>query len=300
MAQEWSRIAADDGQGFVFAETGEGPLVILLHGFPDTPHGWERIAAGLADAGYRAVRPWLRGYHPDTIVEGRGYDPVTIGSDPIAFLDALGEREAILVGHDWGASMVYGAATLHPDRVRAIVPIGIPHPSLLPRDPRTLWAARHFLSLKMPWAERTVRRADFAYLDTLYGRWAPNWAGPARERSLADAKDAFSDERSLSGALDYYRALSPRTPPELARPPSARGLVVGGTTDILDPDLYERTVSLLGVGSDSLIVEGAGHWPHREDEEAFLTRLISFVGEVERAGGADGSQDHPPSPASPQ
>jgi pimeloyl-ACP methyl ester carboxylesterase len=189
--------------------------------------------------------------------------------------------------------MVYSAATLHPDRVRAIVPIAIPHPSLLPRDPRTLWAARHFLSLRMPWAERTVRRADFAYVETLYGRWAPNWAGPARDRSVADAKDAFSDERSLSGALDYYRALSPRTPPELARPPSARGLIVGGTTDILDPDLYEQTAGLLGVGSASLIVEGAGHWPHREDEEAFLTRLISFVGEVDRAGGA-GTQDHPP------
>jgi pimeloyl-ACP methyl ester carboxylesterase len=72
----------------------------------------------------------------------------------------------------------------------------------------------------------------------------------------------------------------------LAVPPSARGLVVGGTTDILDPDLYQQTAGLLGVGSDSLIVEGAGHWPHREDEDAFLTRLITFVGEVNHAGGA--------------
>ena len=213
MTEEWSRIAADDGQGFVFAEAGDGPLIILLHGFPDTPHGWERIAAGLADAGYRAVRPWLRGYHPDTIVEGRPYDPVTIASDPITFLDALGERDAILVGHDWGASMVYGAATLYPDRVRAIVPIAIPHPTLLPRNPSTLWAARHFLALKMPWAEKAVRRADFAYLETLYRRWSPNWVGAARERSLADAKSAFADQRSLSGALDYYRALSPRPAP---------------------------------------------------------------------------------------
>ena len=294
MAQEWSRVAADDGQGFVFAEAGDGPLVVLLHGFPDTPHGWEQIAAGLADAGYRAVRPWLRGYHPDTIVEGRPYDPVTIGSDPIAFLDALGERQAILVGHDWGASMVYAAATLHPDRVRAIVPIAIPHPTLLPRSPSTLWAARHFLALKMPWAESAVRRADFAYLETLYRRWAPNWVGPARERSLADAKGAFANERSLSGALDYYRALSPRPAPELARPPSVRGLVVGGTTDILDPDLYKRTVGMLGEGSEALIVDGAGHWPHREGEEAFLARLIAFAGEVDQADATGRRGDSPP------
>jgi pimeloyl-ACP methyl ester carboxylesterase len=295
MAEEWSRNAADDGQGFVFGEAGDGPLIILLHGFPDTPHSWERIAAGLADAGYRAVRPWLRGYHPDTIVEGRPYDPVTIASDPITFLDALGERDAILVGHDWGASIVYGAATLYPDRVRAIVPIAIPHPTLLPRNPSTLWAARHFLALKMPWAESAVRRADFAYLETLYRRWAPNWAGAARERSLADAKSAFADERSLSGALDYYRALSLRPAPELARPPSVRGLVVGGTSDILDRGLYERTAGLLGAGSDSLIVEGAGHWPHREREEAFLARLIAFAGEVNQADSASRREDSPPS-----
>jgi pimeloyl-ACP methyl ester carboxylesterase len=294
MAEEWSTVAAEDGQRFVFAEAGDGPLIILLHGFPDTPHGWERIAAGLAHAGYRAVRPWLRGYHPDTIVEDRPYDPVTIGSDPIAFLDVLGERDAILVGHDWGASIVYGAATLHPDRVQAIVPIAIPHPTLLPRNPSTLWAARHFLALKMPWAERAVRRADFAYLDTLYRRWSPNWAGVARERSLADVKSAFADERSLNGALDYYRALSPRPAPELARPPAARGLVVGGSTDILDPHLYGRTAGLLGPGSDSLIVEGAGHWPHREGEEAFLARLIEFAGEVDQADGARRAEDSSP------
>ena len=222
MAEEWSTIRGDDGQGFVFAEAGEGPLIVLLHGFPDTPDGWDGIAAGLADAGYRVARPWLRGYHPDTIVEGRPYDLVTIGSDPIAFLDALGERDAILVGHDWGASIVYGAATLHPDRVRAIVPIAIPHPALLPRNPSTLWAARHFLALKMPWAEKrgAPRRLRLPRdASTGAGRQAGS-ERPATGRSPT-AKRAFADQRSLSGALDYYRALSSRPVPEFAR--AARG-----------------------------------------------------------------------------
>ena len=246
MTDEWSKATTQDGQTFVFADAGDGPLVVLLHGFPDTPHGWGPAAKALADAGYRVVRPWLRGYRPETIVAGRAYDPVTIGSDPIALLDALDEREAYLVGHDWGASMVYAAATLHPERVRAIVPIAIPHPSLLPRDPGTLWAARHFLALRTPWAERSVRGGDFAYLDTLYRRWAPNWAGPDRDRSLADVKRAFADASSLSGALAYYRALPPRPPAQLVNPPSVRGLVVGGTTDIVDADLIRRTPALLG------------------------------------------------------
>jgi pimeloyl-ACP methyl ester carboxylesterase len=276
MTDLWSDADTDDGQRFVFVESGEGPLAVLLHGFPDTPHGWHRIADALAQAGFRVVRPWLRGYHPDTIVPGRPYDAATIARDPIALLDALGERDALLVGHDWGAAITYGAATLHPDRVRAIVPIGIPHPSVLPRSPAALWAVRHFFALKMPWAERSVRRRDFAYLDTLYRRWSPNWDGPERERSLADAKAAFADPRSLSGALDYYRALSLRPSPEVSRPPATRALVVGGDAD-LDAGLYERTAEILGEGSETMLVHGAGHWAHREGEDAFIARLVEFA-----------------------
>ncbi len=69
---DWSRRAASSGQRFVFRESGDGPAVVFVHGFPDTPHGWDRIAAAIAAAGYRTIRPWLRGYHPDTLVAGRG------------------------------------------------------------------------------------------------------------------------------------------------------------------------------------------------------------------------------------
>ena len=285
MTDEWARVEADDGQGFVFAESGQGPLVVLIHGFPDTPHGWERISDRLVEAGFRAVRPWLRGYHPDTIVDGRPYDLVTIGSDPIRLLDALGERDAILVGHDWGAVIAYAAATLHPDRVRAIVPVALPHPNLLPRSPATMWAARHFFVLNLPWAERLMRRNDFAYLDTLYRRWAPQWEGPDRDACIARAGEAFADPRSLRGALDYYRALSPRLAPELTRPIPVPGLVVADTNGI-PLEIWERTEALLGDGSETLVLPGTGHWPHREAEDAFLERLLEFAG---RAGAATGA-----------
>ncbi len=285
MSEEWVRVEADDGQGFVYAESGQGPLVVLIHGFPDTPHGWERISERLVAAGFRTVRPWLRGYHPDTIVDGRPYDLVTIGSDPIRLLDALGEREAILVGHDWGSVIAYGAATLHPERVRAIVPIALPHPNLLPRDPATMWAARHFFVLNLPWAERKMRRNDFAYLETLYRRWTPNWRGPARDGCVARAKEAFADQRSLHGALDYYRALSPRLAPELTRASSVPGLVVADTNGI-DLEIWERTEAMLGEGSETLVLPGTGHWPHREAEDAFLERLLEFAGRVGAATDA--------------
>ena len=68
---------------------GEGPDVVLLHGFPDTPHSWSGIEAALVGAGWRVTVPWLRGYHPDTIVAGRRYDPETLGHDGLELLDAI-------------------------------------------------------------------------------------------------------------------------------------------------------------------------------------------------------------------
>jgi pimeloyl-ACP methyl ester carboxylesterase len=272
----WSRAVGDDGQTFVFADEGSGPLVVLFHGFPDTPHGWEPAARALVDAGYRVVRPWLRGYHPDTIVEGRPYDLLTLSSEPIRLLDALGEREAVVGGHDWGAMMVFGAAALHPDRLRAIVPVALPHPNLLPRDPRTMWAARHFFALRMPWAGAKVRRDDFAYLEHLYRRWAPGWHGPERDATLAEAKAAFADDRALSAALDYYRALKPGEDEELLRDSPVPGLCVADITDV-PLDVYERSAGHLGEGSAVVAFEGAGHWPHREYETEFHERLLDFL-----------------------
>jgi pimeloyl-ACP methyl ester carboxylesterase len=272
----WSRAVGDDGQTFVYADEGEGPLVVLLHGFPDTPHGWGPTAKALVDGGFRVVRPWLRGYHPDTIVEGRPYDLLTISSDPIRLLDALGERNAVVGGHDWGAMMVFGAAVLHPDRLRAIVPVALPHPSLLPRDPRTMWAARHMLAMRMPWAEAAARRNDFAYFDRLYRRWAPNWRGPGRDGSLAEAKAALADDRALAAAVGYYRALEPGRDSELMGESTVPGLVVADTADV-PLEVYERSAGMLGEGSQAVAFEGAGHWPHREYETEFLDRLRDFL-----------------------
>jgi len=170
---------------------------VLLHGFPDTPYSWSEIETALAGAGWRVTVPWLRGYHPDTIVPGRRYDPQTLGRDALGLLDALDISSAVLVGHDWGGLLTYVAAALAPERVRAIVTSGIPHPSVLRRTPEAMWGVRHFVGLKLPWAAWTCRRNDFAYLDRLYRRWAPDWSGSEREETLRRAKQALSWEATL-------------------------------------------------------------------------------------------------------
>lgn len=223
------------GQPFVVSQQGEGPDIVLVHGFPDTPHAYAALQGELAKAGWRVTVPWLRGYHPATIVPGRPYDFETIGRDGLALLDAIGAQQAVFVGHDWGALMAFVLATLAPERVRGLVTIAIPHPSLLPRSASSLYRARHFLALKLPWAEASTRRGDFAYLETLYTRWAPNWSGPAREESLTQIKRALSEPAALKGAIDYYRALPLGGSKLLQRPPAVPNLAVGGTADIVPP-----------------------------------------------------------------
>jgi len=266
----------EEGQKFVYEDSGEGPLVVLLHGFPDTPSGWDEARAALNAAGYRTVAPYLRGYHPDTIVAGRSYGATELARDVPALLDALGEERAVVAGHDFGAAIAYRAASLTPERVRAICPIAIPHPWMLKPSPGLAWRARHFLTLRLPGADRHVRRNDFAYLEALYRRWAPNWSGPGREKALRDVKAAFADPRVLDAALGYYRDMERGGVGRLSQP----ALLVGGGADLMDPETFTRSPEAFDGECEVLIAEGAGHWPHREAASEFHERLIAFLGEL--------------------
>jgi pimeloyl-ACP methyl ester carboxylesterase len=266
------------GQPFVVSQEGEGPDVVLIHGFPDTPYSFEALQRELVRAGWRVTVPWLRGYHPETIVSGRPYDFETLGRDGLALLDAIGAPRAVVVGHDWGALIAYVMATLAPERTRGIVTLAIPHPSVLKRTPASLFAARHFFALKLPWAARSVRRRDLAYLETLYRRWAPNWAGPERDATLRLAKQALSTPATLDGAIDYYRALPLGGSRLLEVAPPVPNLCVGGTADLVDAELFAKSAELFPAPSRALIVDRAGHWPHREDAPRVLDEIVGFVG----------------------
>lgn len=272
-------------QTWRYCDSGQGPPVVLFHGFPDTPHSYAGIASSLNRAGYRTIVPYLRGYHPDTLVPGRPYDAMSISEDAVGLLGALGLDSAVLVGHDWGAMVVYGAAALAPDRVDATVSIAIPHPRTL--KPKNALEAlgmfimsRHFVYFQLPWAEAGTRRSDFRYIDTLYRRWAPGWQGPERDAALARVKEAFSTPEVLTGAIDYYRDMSTKMDRRLTGPMRCRGLMVAGGKDFgghLGP--YKKSQGLFEGGAELLVVPEAGHWPHREEESQFTDVLLRFLGE---------------------
>ena len=113
------RVTAN-GLEFAYLEGGSGPLVMLLHGWPDTPHTWDHQLAALAGAGFRVVAPWLRGY-PPTEIPGSGYfDTGTLAVDVRELIRVLGGGDpCLLVGQDWGASIGYQVLAAFPEAVRA-------------------------------------------------------------------------------------------------------------------------------------------------------------------------------------
>lgn len=266
------------GRSVRVAAQGDGTPVVLFHGFPDGPESWASTADALANSGHRAIVPYLRGYHPDTIVPGRPYARPEFADDVVHLLDALNLESAVLVGHDWGAALVWNALAAHPERVRAVVPIAIPHPACLKPSLGLLWGVRHFFNFKAPFSDRRAARNDFAYVEQLYTRWSPEWKGAERDEAVSRIKQVFGDDAVLHEALQHYRDLSLKPDPASDFRVSCPGLIVAGADDFNgDMGPYEETVKRFDAPAQLFVVDGAGHWPHREGESEFLAQLLALI-----------------------
>lgn len=265
-----------NGLRFAYEEAGSGPLVLLIHGFPDTPKTWDATAAALASAGYRAVCPYTRGYAPTEVPADARYDAETLGRDVIGLIAALGERDAIVVGHDWGASAAYAAAQLAPERVRFLVTVAIPHPASIRPWPRILWGARHMFAFQSRRAEEHVRKDDFALIDALVRRWSPAWQLLPPEETLA-VKEIFRRPECLSAALGYYRALRLQLPKPLRKRIRVPSAVFSGQDDpALRLSDYERARGFYVTGCEIIHMPG-GHFLHREHPERFIEELLRVL-----------------------
>jgi pimeloyl-ACP methyl ester carboxylesterase len=139
MAGVTHRFIETNGIHMHIAEQGSGPLVLLLHGFPELWYSWRHQLEALADAGYHAVAPDLRGYgQTDRPAEIERYTQLHLVGDIIGLLDALGEQQAVVVGHDWGAPVAWNTALFRPDRTRGVILLSVPY---LPRGPVSLLTA---------------------------------------------------------------------------------------------------------------------------------------------------------------
>lgn len=262
------------GLEFAYLEEGSGPLVLMLHGFPDTAHTWDGLRPRIAAHGYQAVSPFMRGYYPSAI-PNRDPDQETLARDPLALIEAFGARDAVLIGHDWGAAAAYGAAALAPERVKKLFVIGSPHPATAKPSVKKLWAFRHLAAYKLPGAPDRLARNDFAALSDIYRRWSPTWSPAAGEFDAVRA--SFSNRASLKAAFGYYRRLSPILPASLKAQITVPVVVFAGLDDpVFKASDYRRAARKF---ANEYIVEEVpgGHFMHREHPEVFADRLLSHL-----------------------
>ncbi len=186
-----------NGLDFAYLEEGEGPLVLLLHGFPDTAHSWSHQVPALAAAGYRAVAPYLRGYPPSEIPRNGFYDRATLATDIAALIRALGGGErAHLVGQDWGAAIAYGVLAAFPELVRRAVVMAVPHPAQTAKsmlDAKHVHRSFHWWFFQLPdLPERALAENDFAFIDYLWDYWAS--PGYRDSEHIAEIKRMLRDQ----------------------------------------------------------------------------------------------------------
>jgi len=251
-----------------------GPLVILTHGFPDTAHTWDVVGPRVAAAGFRVLAPFTRGIAPSSAPADGAYDADSMGRDLLGLIEAAGEEQAILVGHDFGASAVYAATGLAPERVRRMVTVAIPHPASLKPTPALMWGARHFATLRFPGAVGRFSAGDFQGIRVLYERWSPTFDWPDSE--FEAAKNSYSAPGCCAAALSYYKFVAAPSKGIAARI-AVPSLVIGGRDDgVADEGAFMGSLSRFTGDVDVVMVPG-GHFLHREHPEPFMDVLLPFL-----------------------
>jgi epoxide hydrolase 4 len=265
------------------AEAGpeDGPLLVLLHGFPEFWYGWRHQIDGLAEAGYRVLAPDQRGYNlSDRPREIAAYDLDLLARDILDLADAVGRRRFSLVGHDWGASVGWWLAARHADRLDRFAATNAPHPSVwleAMRDtPEQRRKSRYVQLLRLPLLpEFLMRQRNFkALADALRASKRPE---ACSESDLAQYRAAWSAPSALTGMVNWYRALLRKElPPSHRERIGAPTLIIWGRDDpYAITDLAERSARLCN--SARIAYLDASHWVQHDEPDRVTRLLLDFL-----------------------
>ncbi|MGZ3639514.1 MAG: alpha/beta fold hydrolase [Ktedonobacterales bacterium] len=261
------------------AGPADAPLVLLLHGFPEFAYSWRYQLTGLSDR-YHLVAPDLRGYNLSDKPR-HGYDIATLCNDVRGLIEAFGEREATIVGHDWGGGIAWAFAIRDPDYTRRLAILNAPHPAAMLRElrnPRQISRSSYIAFFQFRGlAERAIARDDYAIIRRTF-RSADRGRAWLSDADIQRYVDAIACPGALSAALEYYRQL-PRDFQHISptRVITAPTLVLWGE---LDPYLGPELVDDLDLWVRDLQIRRfptAGHWLNQQEPERVNAALRTFL-----------------------
>ncbi|HET9081319.1 MAG TPA: alpha/beta hydrolase [Trebonia sp.] len=293
------RSVTANGSRFHVASLGEGPLVLLLHGFPEFWWAWRHQLVTLAEAGYRAVAVDLRGYGSSD-KPPRGYDLITASADAAGLIRALGEANATVVGHDWGGLTAWTLAAYFPKAVRRLAVVSMAHPlrmrARMLSGPLRIGQALNSparggypLAFQAPmWPERQLVRHGGALVGSLLESWsAPGWPDADTARVY---RRAMRIPPVAHTSLEYqrwfvrstFRPDGLRYARQLRTPVAAPVLHLHGAADpCITPQVARGAGRYVEGPYRWKLIEGAGHFPHEERPAAFDAELLGWLADPE-------------------
>jgi pimeloyl-ACP methyl ester carboxylesterase len=289
IAPEGSSLPSDLREGYAevgdqrlhYVEAGEGPLVVLLHGFPEFWYGWRQQIKPLADAGFRVVAPDTRGYNLSSKPDGvAAYDVALLAADIKGLIHERGAQSAMLVGHDWGGSIAWTMAMNHPEVVDRLAILNAAHPRKLSQGlhhPDQLRRSWYFFFFALPDLPETVVHANNWHFFRHFLRDARPALTP---EDTGRYVEAWSQPGASTGMINYYRSSVRANQKEAVaalRPIKAPTLVIWGErdhylgSDLAEPE-HEDVPSLDRVER----LPDASHWVHHDEAERVTQLLIGF------------------------
>jgi pimeloyl-ACP methyl ester carboxylesterase len=302
---------ATNGVTLHVTEQGDGPAVLFCHGFPDTSYTWRRQTKTVASAGYRAIAPDMLGYGRSSApADATLYTPLQTVGDLVGLLDALKIPSAVLVGHDWGATHVWQAALMRPDRFKAVFCLSVP---FVPRGDVSVFEKMresghqddfYMFEQIQPdadqiWADATVTIPGILYWASGSAPADKRWSPMDRTRSLHRAAPgplpswaepdyvahniAEFQRTGFRGGLNYYRAAEPYfhlSAPWKGARITQPSFFIWGKADGLK-ELYPLTVDQMRAGSPGLVggleLDDVGHWVQHEAPDVVNDQLVKFL-----------------------